>query len=118
MARTTADISSFAEFTSGEAYGESLYNQWVRQLDIIVQASVLDKDLTAPPGSPSDGDAYFVASTATGAWAGEDGKLAQWFAELGEWVFVDCPIGYMFYVQDESQFYHIDSTGSVTSGPT
>jgi hypothetical protein len=31
--------------------------------------SVLDKDLTAPPGSPTLGAAYIVAAGATGAWS-------------------------------------------------
>lgn len=38
--------------------------------------AVLDKDLTAPPGSPSTGDAYIVAATATGAWEGKEDQIA------------------------------------------
>ena len=47
-------------------------------LDGLVQLSVLDRDLTAPPGSPADGDRYIVASGATGDWAGWDLNVALW----------------------------------------
>jgi hypothetical protein len=33
--------------------------------------SVLDKDLTAPPVSPDNGNRYIIASEATGVWAGK-----------------------------------------------
>ncbi|NIY96792.1 DUF2793 domain-containing protein, partial [Salipiger sp. HF18] len=40
------------------------HNEALRILDGLVQLSVLDRDLTAPPGSPTDGDRYIVASGA------------------------------------------------------
>ena len=46
------------------------HNDALRILDGLVQLSVLDRDLTAPPGSPADGDRFLVASGATGDWAG------------------------------------------------
>jgi hypothetical protein len=49
------------------------------------------KDVTTPPGSPADTDAYIVGAGATGAWAGQDLKLAVWYATPGVWEF--CPIG-------------------------
>ena len=50
----------------------------LRLLDTVVQLSVLDRDLTAPPASPADGDRYIVASGATGFWAGWDLNVATW----------------------------------------
>lgn len=47
-------------------------------LDGLVQLSVLDRDLTAPPGSPADGDRYLVASDASRDWAGWDLNVAFW----------------------------------------
>ena len=38
------------------------HNEALRALDAIVQLSVLDRDLAAPPGSPANGDRYIAAS--------------------------------------------------------
>lgn len=42
---------------------------------------------TAPPGSPTDGATYYIGTGATGAWAGKDGQLATWDADLAAWVY-------------------------------
>jgi hypothetical protein len=39
-------------------------------------AIVENQTTTAPPGSPSTGDAYIIGASATGAWTGHDGKVA------------------------------------------
>jgi hypothetical protein len=56
-------------------------------VDALLQTAVIDMSLTAPPGSPSDGDLYIVASGATGAWAGQDNSLARYVAEGDFWQF-------------------------------
>ncbi len=48
------------------------------------QASIIDRDLTAPPGSPSAGDRYIVAGGGTGAWDGLDGQVVEYQAN-GTW---------------------------------
>jgi hypothetical protein len=72
--------------------------------------SVLDKDLTAPPGSPTIGAAYLVPAAATGAWAGQTGKIAVYTAR--GWEFVVSPVGRLVYVQDETSFYHRTVAGT------
>ena len=70
----------------GDAYGalqnglqkHVTHNEALRLLDGLVQLSVLDRDLAAPPASPADGDRYIVASDATGDWAGWDLNVALW----------------------------------------
>jgi hypothetical protein len=52
---------------------------------------------TTPPGSPSDGDSYYVPPGATGDWAGHDGQYADWDETEGEWVFTDVPDGTLVY---------------------
>lgn len=49
--------------------------------------SVKSRSLTAPPGSPTSGDTYIPAASATGAWAGKAGQVA-----------VYTPAGYVFGV--------------------
>ncbi len=49
--------------------------------------SVKSRSLTAPPGSPTSGDTYIPAASATGPWAGKAGQVA-----------VYTPAGYVFGV--------------------
>jgi hypothetical protein len=63
----------------------------------------LDKDLTAPPGAPTDGAVYIVGQSATGAWATQDGKIAV--RDAGAWVFLDARDGMLAYLADEGVFY-------------
>lgn len=62
---------------------------------------VLDRDLTAPPGSPTTGAAYIVAAGATGAWAGQDGKVAVW--DGAAWQFFTAKNGRLAVIADESK---------------
>lgn len=66
-------------------------------------SSVLDKDLTAPPGSPSAGDRYIVASPATGAWLGQEDDIAQYNGT--GWDFTTPTQGTTTFVEDEGVFY-------------
>ena len=79
------------------------HNEALRLLDGIVQMAVLDKDLAAPPGSPSDGDAYIVAGSATGQWAGWDGDVAV--RSDGAWVRLVARPGWRAFVADEGALY-------------
>lgn len=73
-------------------------------LDNIVQLSVLDKDLTTTPGSPSEGDRYIVAATATGVWAGNENNIAYY--QAGTWNFYIPRTGFTAYIVDEDKFYY------------
>jgi len=46
------------------------------KIDTLLQGSVKDYTITTPPGSPTSGDRYIVATGSTGSWNGQDGKLA------------------------------------------
>ena len=67
------------------------------------QKAVLDKDLSTPPTSPSVGDRYIVASSATGDWNGHDGEIAEWNGF--SWEFTSPLEGMMTYVKDEDKLY-------------
>ena len=62
--------------------------------------AVKDRDLTAPPGSPTAGDRYSVAAGATGAWAGHDGHVAVWINAA--WTFYTPKVGLSALIEDES----------------
>ncbi len=85
------------------------HNDAIRALDTLVQLSVLDRDLTAPPISPAEGERYIVAIGASGAWAAKDGQIAAF--QDGAWMFYAPRKGWLAWVADESQLYVHDGTG-------
>lgn len=56
-------------------------------VDALLNSAVLSMALTAPPGSPADGDLYIVGPGATGAWAGRSGDLARYVTTGAFWQF-------------------------------
>lgn len=75
------------------------HNDALRILDTLVQLAVLDRDLTAPPGSPSEGQRWIVKATGTGAWAGHNNAIAAW--QDGGWQFSAPQAGWVAFVADE-----------------
>lgn len=65
---------------TGQAQKEVTHNEALNALDVLAQAAVVNSTTTAPPGSPTDGQAWLVAVGATGAWAGKAGQIAAWFS--------------------------------------
>jgi len=85
----------------GQAQKSITHNEAMLQVDALLDARFLDRDLTAPPGSPSAGDTYLVKATATGAWTAKDGQIA-FFAD-GAWKFYAPYCGLVAYVVDETK---------------
>ncbi len=85
---------------AAQAQKHITHNEAIRALDAIVQISVADRDLSAPPGSPTEGSRYLVAAAPTGAWSGQAGKIAAW--QDGGWLFYTPKAGWLAYVADES----------------
>jgi hypothetical protein len=86
----------------GLAQRNLIYNELTWAVNVL-QSGVLDRDLTAPPGGPAEGDAYIVASPATGAWAGHESEIAFYFG--GVWNFLGPTLaqGRGIWVADEGQ---------------
>ncbi|WP_218035505.1 DUF2793 domain-containing protein [Pseudomonas denitrificans (nom. rej.)] len=89
------------EYLQNSAANQMLANTTTMRLDQQVQATVKDKDLATPPGSPSDGDGYIVAASPTGAWSGKAGQVAFWSTSAGAWQFIVPFLGYRVGVADE-----------------
>ena len=79
------------------------HNEAIRLLDGMVQLSVLSRIIASPPGSPTDGSRYIVASGATGAWAGWDLNVAFWVD--GGWMRLIPRVGWMAYSVADTGFY-------------
>lgn len=94
------------------AWGADM-NRNLRVLDALVQCRAIDKDLTAPPGSPASGDVYIVAGSPTGDWAGHAGAIAIWCEGddiTATWIFVTPKAGWRVYVADEPAWYLYSGT--------
>lgn len=65
---------------SSQAQKEVTHNDALNDLDFLVQPSVIDHTLATPPGSPSTGDAYVIASSPTGAWSGAANSIAAYYS--------------------------------------
>lgn len=72
--------------------------------------TVISATLTAPPGTPGDGDRYIVPTGATGVWAGHSGSVAVWDANTNAWVFLPIPPGTAIY--DNSSGLYLTTNGS------
>jgi hypothetical protein len=86
---------------AAQAQKHVTHNEALLQLDALLFARFLDRDLTAPPGTPADGDTYLVHATATGAWTGQNGMIA--YASDGAWRFYAPFTGLAAYIVDESK---------------
>lgn len=88
---------------SNQAQKHVTVNEALTRLDALVQLSVINRTLTAPPGSPVDGDRHIIASGATGAWAGRDLNVAAW--QNGAWTFLVPRNGWTLWVEADSALY-------------
>ncbi|NJM33981.1 MAG: DUF2793 domain-containing protein [Rhodomicrobium sp.] len=84
---------------AAQAQKHVTHNAALLALDAVVMLSVLDSDLATPPGTPADGDRYLIASSATGDWSGNDGKIAAW--QDGAWSFYTPHEGWLIWIADE-----------------
>lgn len=82
--------------------------------DVLIQTAVLDKDLATPPGSPTSGDTYIVASSPTGAWTGKAKNLAYYYNAA--WTFFMPKKGWRVHVDDENLYYKYDGSAWVLDG--
>lgn len=95
----------------GQAQKEVTHNEALRILDVLVQLAVLDRDLSAPPGSPSEGQRWIVGASPTGAWVGHANHIAAW--QDGAWQFSVPKAGWLAYVIDERALLAWDGTAWV-----
>ena len=114
----TANLS-LPVIAPAQAQKHVTHNEALRALDAVVQLAVIDRDLTAPPGAAAEGDRYIVASAATGAWAGQEGRIAA--LQDGAWAFYRPGEGWLAFVADEARLCYwtgaawADVAGAITT---
>ncbi len=96
----TSTILSLPLIQPAQAQKHVTHNEALRLLDLMVQLSVTARAVTVPPVSPVLGDRYIVPAGASGAWAGQAGKIAMF--ETGVWQFFTPLAGWQAYVVDEA----------------
>lgn len=95
-------------WTAKESGWSADMNKNLELLSVLVQCRVLDRDLTAPPASPALQSAYIPKASATGAWVGQENKLAIYLAT--GWEFLTPKEGWLVYMDDEDVYYRWDGT--------
>ncbi|HHL22178.1 MAG TPA: DUF2793 domain-containing protein [Aliiroseovarius sp.] len=100
---------------SAQAQKHVTHNEALRTLDTLVQLAVVSKDQTTPPGAPVDGESHIVPTGATGAWAGQAGKLAVW--QDTAWIFHAPKEGWTAWVADIDRQWSFDGTAWVQTTP-
>lgn len=87
----------------GWQFGEPNWNigndVTLKMIGTLLGCQVLDRDLTVPPVSPTDGDRYIVAPGSVGAWLGQDNAIAIQIG--GAWEFYGPLAGLPVSVVDE-----------------
>lgn len=104
---TTSPNLGLAYLVASQAQKEITHNEALNDLDVLAKLCVKDRDLATPPASPVEGDAYIVAASATGAWAGQSGKIAFYFSG---WKFKTPKAGWLAFVQDEAKLVLYNGT--------
>lgn len=103
---TTPNLA-LVELTTNQQNPENVVNDGYKAVDTLVQPTVINSTTTAPPGSPTNGDRYIPAATATGAWAGKEDDIAYYY---NGWYFYTPLVGWTVY--DVAQGNYITWTGS------
>lgn len=104
------------ELQASQAQKHVTLNEALRMLDGLVQLSVKDRDLAAPPGSAGDGDRYLVGAGANGDWTGWQGSIA--IASDGIWTRLIPKSGWRVWVEDEKLLLIWDGAAWIDAIPS
>ncbi|MFN3937391.1 MAG: DUF2793 domain-containing protein [Gemmobacter sp.] len=108
MSDDATPVLSLPLILPSQAQKHVTHNEALRLLDLLVQLVVADRDRTAPPEDPAEGDRHIVASGATGGWAGQDGAIAV--HDGTGWQFVRPHPGWVAQVLAEGGAVRFDAT--------
>ena len=100
-----------SELVANQASAEITVNEALELLDAVVGARVINQTTTTPPSTPTVGDAYIVAASATGNWTGKDGLFAVY--TNGGWRYATVGAGFTMLDKSDSHFYGYNGTAFV-----
>ena len=95
----------------GQTNSEATVNTAIQDLDVLLPLRIEDNDITAPPGSPTNGHAYYIAAgtSPSGDWSGKAGKIAVYNSG---WRFFDPVGGMTAFIHDEGELVYWHSQAS------
>jgi hypothetical protein len=99
--------------TAAQAQKHVTVNEALQDLDAIVQLSVIDRDLTSPPGSPSEGDRYILGGAGTGGWLGIAAGCVVIYINSA-WTCYSPTAGWRCFVEDESAMVVYDGSNWIS----
>jgi len=91
---------------AAQAQKHVTHNEALSCLDALVHLSVKERNRTAPPATPEEGDRYLVGAGATGAFSGQQARIALF--DLGAWRFLVPRPGWRAYVEAEDAIVVFD----------
>ena len=77
------------------------HNEALERLDVLAQLCLEGFATLTPPSAPAEGEAHGVGAGATGAWAGQDGRIAAWIG--GAWMFLAPQTGWRAWGRAEAE---------------
>ena len=77
------------------------HNEAIERLDMIVQLTLEASDAVTPPAQALEGQAWALAASPGGDWAGQGGQIATWRG--GGWLYVAPREGWMAWVKDATE---------------
>ncbi|MBO0663364.1 DUF2793 domain-containing protein [Jiella sp. MQZ9-1] len=105
MADTT-DRLALPYILADQAQKHVTHNEALVRLDALVHLAVLDRDQSAPPASPTEGDRHIVAANPSGDWSGHASEIAAW--QDGAWLFLTPQIGWRAWLAKEANLLVFD----------
>lgn len=105
-------VLSLPYILPSQAQKHVTHNEALARLDLAVQLAVIARDVADPPASPAQGDRYLVPAGASGAWAGQDGRIAVY--DMNTWGFQTPVAGWTARVLSEDAQIRFDGTGWLT----
>ncbi len=77
------------------------HNEAIRQLDALVQISVIRRNIGEVPSDEQVGSRYIIGEDATGSWAGKTNQIAAY--QDGAWAYYKPQEGWIAWVQEEAR---------------
>jgi hypothetical protein len=84
----------------GQAQKELFHNEALQAIDVLVAPAVEEPPRASPPSSPTIGNCYIIAGSASGAWAGKSDQIACFTS--GGWRYAQPREGMSTYVRGVS----------------
>ena len=100
---------------SSQAQKELCVNESLTILDAALHCNI-EGIAAAPPMTPTNGNNWLVAASATGAWAVQDNNIACY--QNGNWIFLNPKAGMNAFDKSLQQYRHFGSIWEAPATPT